>query len=235
MEGRQWLIGAKPGPRRGRIASARDSPGSLHRYSQRSDEPLRDERRLLVLRDYVCPGGMRPLQSALSQIRAPPAEAEPGKRTNLQQNCGEQVSSTSVAVSSTHHAADYGEQRIVTLRIFNGNIHRLGLLAFCEAAVVVLALYAAVFIRFAGFSATIAAFEGSRGGPLWPRALVIAAVFIVALAALGLYRLRQRARFTAVFVRILIAMAVAQVALALIFYAAPGLDVGRGVMGLTGA
>jgi sugar transferase (PEP-CTERM system associated) len=145
------------------------------------------------------------------------------------------VSSTSVAVSTTHQAADYGEQRIVTLRIFNGNIHRLGLLAFCEAAVIVLALYAAVFIRFAGSSATIAAFEGSRGGPLWPRALVIAAVFIVALAALGLYRLRQRARFTAVFVRVLIAMAVAQVALALIFYAAPSLDVGRGVMGLTGA
>ena len=55
------------------------------------------------------------------------------------------MSSTSVAVSTTHQAADYGEQRIVTLRIFNGNIHRLGLLAFCEAAVVVLALYAAVF------------------------------------------------------------------------------------------
>src|SRR6185436_8471867 len=48
-------------------------------------------------------------------------------------------------------------------------------------------------------------------------------------------QLRQRTRFTAVFVRIIIALAVAQIALALVFYAAPGLDVGRGVMGLTGA
>jgi sugar transferase (PEP-CTERM system associated) len=139
-----------------------------------------------------------------------------------------------VVVSTTQHAADFGAQRIVTLRIFSGNIHRLGLLAFCEAAVVLIALHAAIFIRFAGSSATLAAFEASRGA-LWPRALVIAAVFIVALACLGLYQLRQRARFTAVFVRLLIAMAVAQVALALIFYAAPNLDVGRGIMGLTGA
>jgi hypothetical protein len=64
---------------------------------------------------------------------------------------------------------------------------------------------------------------------------VIAAVFIVALAALGLYQLRQRVRFTGVFVRLLISMAVAYVGLALIFYAAPNLDVGRAVMGLTGA
>jgi sugar transferase (PEP-CTERM system associated) len=139
-----------------------------------------------------------------------------------------------VAVSTTQQAADFGAQRVVTLRVFNGNIHRLGLLVLCEAAVVVVALHAAIFIRFAGFSATIAAFEGSRG-TLWPRALVIAAVVIVALASLGLYQLRQRARFTGVFVRLLIAMAVAHGALALIFYAAPDLDVGRGVMGLTGA
>ena len=55
-----------------------------------------------------------------------------------------------MAASTTHHAADFGAQRIVTLRIFDGNIHRLGLLALCEAAVVVLGLYAAIFIRFAG-------------------------------------------------------------------------------------
>jgi len=139
-----------------------------------------------------------------------------------------------VAVSTTQRATDFGAQRIVTLRIFNGNIHRLGLLALCEAAAVIVALHAAIFIRFAGSSDTIAAFEASRGA-LWPRALVIAAVFIAALASLGLYQLRQRARFNGVFVRLLIAMAVAHVGLALIFYAAPNLDVGRAVMGLTGA
>ena len=139
-----------------------------------------------------------------------------------------------MAVSTTHQAADLGAQRIVTLRVFDGNIHRLGLLALCEAAVAIVGLYAAIFIRFAGSSATLAAFEASRG-PFWPRALTIAGAFMVALAALGLYQLRHRTRFTAVFVRLLIAMAVAQVALGLLFYAAPTLDVGRGVMGLTGA
>jgi len=139
-----------------------------------------------------------------------------------------------VAVPATQRAADFGAQRIITLRIFSGNIHRLGLLALCEAAVVIVALHAAIFIRFAGSSDTLAAFEAARGA-LWPRALVIAAVFIVALAALGLYQLRQRVRFTGVFVRLLISMAVAYVGLALIFYAAPNLDVGRAVMGLTGA
>ena len=49
----------------------------------------------------------------------------------------------SVAVS-TEHSADFGAQRVVTLRIFGGNIHRLGLLASSEAFVVVLALNAAI-------------------------------------------------------------------------------------------
>src|SRR5262249_22493050 len=159
----------------------------------------------------------------------------PEKRGSVnQQTCGEPVSSTSVAVPTTQQAADFGAQRIVTLRIFDGNIHRLGLLALCEAAVVVIALHAAIFIRFAGSSHTLAAFEASRGD-LWPRALVIAALFMVALASLGLYQLRQRARFTGVFARLVIAIAVAHIGLALIFYVAPNLDVGRAVMGLTGA
>src|SRR5689334_14236725 len=130
-------------------------------------------------------GRMRSLQSALFQ-RSKLAAAGPLN----EQHYGEPVSSsTSVAASTTHQAADLGAQRIVTLRVFDGNIHRLGLLALCEAAV----------------------------------------------AIVGLYQLRHRTRFTSVFVRLLIAMAVAQVALGLLFYAAPTLDVGRGVMGLTGA
>ena len=142
------------------------------------------------------------------------------------------MSRISVAVSA-HPAVDFGAQRVVSLRIFNGHIHRLGLLAFAEALVVVLALHAAIVLRFAGASHPIDAFELSRGS-LWPRAFAIAAVFIVALAAVGLYQLRQRARFTGVFVRLLIAVAVAHVMLALMFYAVPVLDLGRGVTGLLG-
>jgi sugar transferase (PEP-CTERM system associated) len=139
------------------------------------------------------------------------------------------VSRTSVAVP--HQAADFGAQRVVTLRIFNGHIHRLGLLVLIEGLVVAGAFYAAILTRFA---TSIDAFEASRGA-IWPRMLLVAAVFLVALAALGLYQLRQRARLTGVLVRLLVAMVVAQIGLALIFYAIPQLDVGRGVTLLTGA
>src|SRR5688572_19403891 len=78
---------------------------------------------------------------------------------------GERVSRASVAVTA-YQAADFGAQRIVTLRIFNGHIHRLGLLVLTEALVVAGALYAAILTRFA---TSIDAFEASRG-PIWSRA-----------------------------------------------------------------
>jgi sugar transferase (PEP-CTERM system associated) len=141
------------------------------------------------------------------------------------------VSRSSLAVS-THDGAEFGEQRVVTLRVFKGHIHRLGVLAFTEAAIAGLAVYAAIFIRFSGFSSTLRAFEASMG-PIWPKAALIAAVLVLSMAALGLYQLRQRARFTGVFVRLLIALMVAQLALALVFYVAPSFAVGRGVLALT--
>ena len=71
-------------------------------------------------------------------------------------------------------------------------------------------------------------------GPLWPKALLIATIIVVSMAALGLYQLRRRARFAGVLARLLIALGVAQLLLALIFYLAPGLYVGRGVVLLSG-
>src|ERR1044071_194304 len=122
-------------------------------------------------------GGMRSLQSALfSQVQARrPREAVPLN----EQHYGEPVSSsTSVAVSTTHQAADLGAQRIVTLRVFDGNIHRLRPPALCGAGGAIVGLYAAIFIRFAGSSATLAAFEASRG-PFWPRRPPTAGAFLV--------------------------------------------------------
>ena len=87
---------------------------------------------------------------------------------------------------TTHEAADFGGQRVVTLRVFNGHIHRLGFLALAEAAVVVVALHAAIAIRFAGFDDPFEAFEDGQGA-LWPRALLVAAVFVLAQASLGRY------------------------------------------------
>ena len=134
--------------------------------------------------------------------------------------------------SLTVHAdgvADFGEQRVVTLRVFKSHIHRLGALALLDASIIVLAVHAAIALRFAGFSAPVLAFETSVG-PLWPKALLMALVFVLSMAALGLYQLRQRAGFAGTCVRLAIAFCVAHAVLALIFYIAPSLYVGRGVM-----
>ena len=71
---------------------------------------------------------------------------------------------------TTHQAADFGAQRIVTLRIFNGHIHRLGLLVLVEALVVGGALYAATLARH-GTSEAFAAWQ----------AMLVPAVFVTAL------------------------------------------------------
>jgi sugar transferase (PEP-CTERM system associated) len=124
-------------------------------------------------------------------------------------------------------------QRYVSLRLFNGHIHRLALLALIEAATVGLAVYFAILVRFHGFTATFAAFEATAG-QIWPRALLVAGIFLLSLAALGLYELHHRAGFNGVLVRLALAIMLAEVALALIFYVAPQLFVGRGVTFLIG-
>ena len=142
------------------------------------------------------------------------------------------MSRTSLAAEA-HELAEGLPQRVVSVRLFNGNIHRLGLLALAECAVVVLAVHAAIFFRFNGFSSTFAAFEYTVGA-IWPRALLVAGVFLASLFALGLYQLRHRTGFTGVLVRLLLALLLAQAALALIFYVAPATFVGRGVTVLVG-
>ena len=133
---------------------------------------------------------------------------------------------------AAYDAADFGEQRVSTLRVFAGHIHRLAALALTEAVVVALALHAAVYIRFSGFYSPLSAFE-ARNGSIWPKAVVIAALFILCLASLGLYQLRHRARFVGVFVRLVIAIAIAQFVLALVFYVVPWVYVGPYVLAMT--
>jgi sugar transferase (PEP-CTERM system associated) len=130
--------------------------------------------------------------------------------------------------------AEFAAQRVVTLRLFSGHFHRLALLALAEAGVVVVAFLGAIHLRFAGFSSTLSAFEATVG-PIWPRALMMATAFLLSLAALGLYQLRQRAGFRGVLVRLLLAVLLAEAVLAFVFYAAPPLFIGRGVTVLTGA
>jgi sugar transferase (PEP-CTERM system associated) len=142
------------------------------------------------------------------------------------------LSRTSLAAEA-RDIAEGLPQRVVSRRVFSRNVHRLGLLALVETAIVVLAMHAAIFFRFDGFSSTLRAFE-STVGPIWPRALLVAVVFLASLFALGLYQLRHRSNFTGVVVRLALAILLAEAALALVFYVAPSMYVGRGVTVLIG-
>ena len=129
---------------------------------------------------------------------------------------------------------EVGLGKSMPVRLFNGNLHLPAVvLALSEIAIAISAVYLAVWVRFAGFSDTFAAFHTTVGS-IWPRALVFAGVLLLSLASLGLYQLRQRARFTGILVRLLIAVLLAQAMIALVFYLAPSLFVGRGVIGLAG-
>src|SRR6267378_7015500 len=101
---------------------------------------------------------------------------------------------SSLAVRA-HRMFDATSARAVPVRLFDGHVHRLALLAIAELVVVMLCVYGAVLARFFGFSGTFSAFH-TTVGPIWPRALLIAGVTLLGLAAMGLYQLRQRARFT---------------------------------------
>ena len=129
---------------------------------------------------------------------------------------------------------EIGHGEGMPVRIFNGHLNLPSvLLGLTETAVAILSVYLAVLVRFSGFSEALAAFH-TTVGPIWPRAVLFAGVTLLGLAALGLYQLRQRARFTGILVRLLIAVLLAQASIALIFYLAPSVYVGRGVIGLAG-
>jgi sugar transferase (PEP-CTERM system associated) len=121
--------------------------------------------------------------------------------------------------------------RIVSFRFFNGHVHRLALLGVFEMGVVFVAVYGAILLRFPGESIT--SLE-SAFGAIWLRAVLAAGATLVGLVSMGLYKLRQRARFTGIVARLLIAVLIAEAALGLISYLAPSVFIGRGVLAMFG-
>jgi sugar transferase (PEP-CTERM system associated) len=124
------------------------------------------------------------------------------------------------------------------IRVLGQNVPvPLGVLALAEAAVALLALYAAVLMRFATRIGHLPDLE-RKLGPLWPRALVFSLIVSVCLFAFGLYSSRQRAPLPGILVRLAMALVVASGALGAVFYLLPGLHLWRGVaalaVGLTG-
>jgi sugar transferase (PEP-CTERM system associated) len=115
------------------------------------------------------------------------------------------------------------------LRLFGHHL-RLPLLVLVLAEVLAFsaAMRAAIAIRLGTNSAAIVA----EMGPLWPRVLLFAAACFLSFLALGLYGMRQRTTVLDVALRIFIALLAALVLVATIFFLAPGIEIGRGVLAI---
>jgi FlaA1/EpsC-like NDP-sugar epimerase len=68
-------------------------------------------------------------------------------------------------------------------------------------------------------------------GPLWPRALIVAAAMLACMGLMGLYSPRLRATYASILLRIILSAAVAVTTVGLTFYVLPALHLGRGVLG----
>ncbi len=115
------------------------------------------------------------------------------------------------------------------MRIFNHYLHMpIVVLAFFEGLLYLLAPYLAAILRFEGVMAEVRAL-----GPLWPRALLFAGLLQVCMVAMGLYSSRLRVTVTGVLMRLVVSLMATLGLLAVVFYLAPSLFVGRGVLSLS--
>ncbi len=107
----------------------------------------------------------------------------------------------------------------------------IAVLAFAEAAIAFLSVYAAALIRFEIPLSHLPLLQKDIG-VLWPRAAMFALVVVVCLMAFGLYSARQRAQLSGVLVRVAAALLVAACAVAAAFYLLPSIHLWRGVEAL---
>jgi sugar transferase (PEP-CTERM system associated) len=101
-----------------------------------------------------------------------------------------------------------------------------GLGIVSESLIVLLSFLVAVLVRFGGDLAELFAYRG-----LVPKALLCVLAVVLTLYYAEMYEYRSRRR-TELFLRLGQCLAAAAVALAVIFFAVPGLEVGRGIFGL---
>lgn len=122
--------------------------------------------------------------------------------------------------------AQSGAVRLAMVRIFRHYVPaQLLLLALVEGAILFGSMYLGVALRFAGG-------DYENLGPIYPRALVFAAVVLSAMIALGLYIRETPKGSWLYYARFMTSFLLGWVAMALIFYVAPGLFLGRGAFGL---
>ncbi|HVW69529.1 MAG TPA: TIGR03013 family XrtA/PEP-CTERM system glycosyltransferase [Steroidobacteraceae bacterium] len=106
-------------------------------------------------------------------------------------------------------------------------------LAVVEACVFSGAMFLAFRVRFGSWHPVLPNGQEAAGWWLWLCAGVVGAANLVSVLAFGLYSSRQRARTVGVLVRAFAALAAANVVTAAVFYVAPSLWLGRGVLALS--
>ncbi len=115
------------------------------------------------------------------------------------------------------------------IRIFRHYVPvQLVLLAAVEAAILILSIYLAVAVRFAG--ADEAALM--TVGPIISRAVLFVCVMLVTMTAFGMFTRESQTGDLGYYVRFLASFAVGGIAMTFIFYLLPDLLLGRGVMAL---
>ncbi len=109
------------------------------------------------------------------------------------------------------------------------NSVRTPLLILC--IIEALVLYSSVYFAGAVQYGDVPAAE-SVVGPLWIRALLVTFVMLASLVAMGLYQFHQRLWYREASVRLFVAVAAGGIALAVIYYALPGLALSREISAL---
>jgi sugar transferase (PEP-CTERM system associated) len=117
------------------------------------------------------------------------------------------------------------------IRVFGQYVQlSIAVLTVAEAALFFTVLIAAALAHFRVDLATL----HFDAGALWPRALLFSVVMVVSLLAVGLYSSRQRARFSGILARVLVAIAAGVVVTAGLSHFIPSLRIEEGVLGYAG-
>lgn len=98
------------------------------------------------------------------------------------------------------------------------------LMAGIEATILFSSVYVAGIVVFGSFEASQRVL-----GPLLPKAAVVAVIVLLSLIAMGLYQFNQRLYFRETVVRIVVALGVASLAIAVVFYAFPNIMISRDI------
>jgi sugar transferase (PEP-CTERM system associated) len=107
-------------------------------------------------------------------------------------------------------------------------LHWQLLLVLVEFVLLLASVYTAVLLRYLSFANS----DAALGSAVHWRGLLVAAVLIVSMSALGLYQIHLRAGWRGRLSRQAVAFLLAGIALAVMYYAIPATYLGRGVLGI---